>query len=150
MYCMQPGWVYLFLTQTYCKNRSLYSLKSSDPILCASLIKNKFFSEWVAKIMKLRQFSLYCLVDELRQGCFVPRRRKKNKNKNLHFDSGRRKKRKSWKVTFFLVKLTNSIRIYAVLGKKSFDFWACRRKKMKCQFFFLVGHNFASSADLVN
>ena len=41
-----------------------------------------------------RQLSLYCLVDELRQGCFVPCRRKKNKNKNLHFDSGRRKKKK--------------------------------------------------------
>ncbi len=40
----------------------------------------------------VRQLSLYCLVDELRQGCFVPRRREKNKNKNLHFDSGRREK----------------------------------------------------------
>ncbi len=48
------------------------------------------------------QLSLYCLVVELRQECFVPRRRKKNK------------------------------------------------KIMKCQFFFLVGHDFSASEDLVD
>ncbi len=49
----------------------------------------------------IRPLSLYYLVDELRQRHFVPRRRKKNKNKNWDFVSGRRKKlKKSWKVTF--------------------------------------------------
>ena len=49
----------------------------------------------------LRPHLLYCLVDELQQGCSVPCRRKKKINKNFDFDSGRRKKtKKNWKVTF--------------------------------------------------
>ncbi len=44
--------------------------------------------------MKLspRPHSVYCLVDELRQGSFCPRRRKKNKKWNLLSGSHRRKK----------------------------------------------------------
>ena len=40
----------------------------------------------------IRPHSVYCLVDELRQGSFCPRRRKKNKKQNLLSDSHRRKK----------------------------------------------------------
>ena len=66
--------------------------------------------------IRFRQVSLYCLVDEPRQGCFVPCRRKK-KNKNLDFDSGRREKKvEKW---LFIVKINYSVEIYAVLEKKN-------------------------------
>ena len=85
--------------------------------------------------LAVRPLSVYCLVDELRQGCFVLRRRKKNKNKKLDFDSGRRKKiKKKLESWFFYWKTTNSVWIYAVFGKKNplfFVYVGGKNKKMQ-------------------
>ena len=79
---------------------------------------------------------------------------KKNKNKNLDFDSRRRKKiKKSWKVTLsienqqipyiFMQFLEKNPLFFVHVGGKN-------KKRMKCQIFFLVGHDFTTSEDLVD
>ncbi len=85
----------------------------------------------------------------------MPRRREKNKNKNLHIDSGRRKKfKKSWRVTFYSKNKQIQLEFMQFWKKNPLIFGHVGgkyKKIMKCLFFFLVGHNFtAASEDLVD
>ncbi len=55
---------------------------------------------------------------------------KKNKNKNLHFESGRRKNKKEKLESDFNSKNKRiQWEFIPFREKKSFYFWACRRKK---------------------
>ena len=63
-----------------------------------SVLRGLFKVDYIIICLEVRQLSLYCLADELRQGCFVHYQRKKIKIYNLTLVGG---KKKSWKVTFY-------------------------------------------------
>ncbi len=139
-------WI-LFLKQKFC-------LQWPFPINKCVNVGNTQLNQEYCKFSLVRQLSLYCLVDELRQGGFVPRRRKKIKIKIyiLTLVGGKNKKKVGkW---LFIVKINKFNWNICSFGKKNpliFRHVGGKIKKiMKCQFFFLVGHNFTASEDLVD